>query len=155
MTNQSQPRRGSIPAVSFNLLLTLSLIVPILMGGAMALHTAGTPWEQFRYRIWIVVVVCVLSWFTAITLSMRRFRSSGSITGDVLRIGVSLVTLLCPVIARVVIPWEEPGTGMGSPLAVLIGLMFAVIPLGVFLGLALLANAWMNSERPDKSKQSA
>jgi hypothetical protein len=155
MTKQSLPRRGSIPAVLFNLLLTLSLVVPILMGVAMAVHTIGTPWEPFRHRIWIVVVICALNWFLAIALSMRRFRSAGTIAGDVLRISVSLLTLLCPVIARVVIPWEEPGTGMGSPLAVLVGLLFAAIPVAAFPGLAFFANSWMSSGRMNRAEHPA
>lgn len=155
MTNKSPPRRGSIPAVLFNLLLTLSLVVPILMGVAMAVHTVGTPWEPFRHHIWIVVVICGLSWFLAIALSLHRFRSAGTIAGDVLRIGMSLLTLLCPVIARVVIPWEEPDTGMGSPLGVLLGLMFATIPVAVFLGLARFANTRMNGGRKNRAEVSA
>ncbi len=151
MTHNPQPRRGSIPAVSFNLLLTLSLVVPILMGIAMAVHTVGTPWEPFRHRIWIILVICGLSWCTAIMLSLRRFCSPGTFASDVLRIGACLFTLLCPVIARVVIPWEEPGTGMGSPLAVLIGLVVATLPVAMFLGLTLAANAWMNSGRKNRA----
>ena len=65
---------------------------------------------------------------------------------------VSLVGF-APALSRALLPWEEPGTGSGSPLAVLIGLVFLAAAGFVFVTAPMLL-VWLIT-RPARQQTSA
>tara|TARA_R110000744_G_scaffold310645_1_gene418332 strand:+ start:248 stop:595 length:348 start_codon:yes stop_codon:yes gene_type:complete len=54
---------------------------------------------------------------------------------------LAAITGLSIAITRAILPWEEPNTGMGSPLAVLIGLIVYTFLGFVFISLPMITVA--------------
>ncbi len=82
----------------------------------------------------------------AVQLAVRR--PEGWTTAASAAVG-GLIASQAPVLVRIALPWEEPGTGEGSPMAVLLGVVFYGTLFGVVFtlpGFALCVWLWMSEQ---------
>ncbi len=118
--------------------LAMLTLIPVGFGAMIALGAGEPPWRPYAWRVWVVVAVCAFAGVGAVASSVRRILGKPLALGGLAPVGAGLLAAACPALAWAVLPWEEPGTGSGSPLAVLIGLACMAIPAIAYLALATL-----------------
>lgn len=118
--------------------LTMLTLIPVGFGVMIALGAGEPPWRPYAWRVWVVVGVCSLAGIGAVTAAIGRVLGKPLAFGGAGPLICGLLAAGCPVLARVVLPWEEPGSGMGSPLAVLLGLSCMALPAAAYLAFAMV-----------------
>ncbi len=66
----------------------------------------------------------------------------------VVAVTAGLTIAMAPAVTRALLPWEDPATGEGSPLAVLMSIVFLAVAFGVVIGLPGVAGfIWLIAGR--------
>jgi len=105
-----------MPAV-FYLLWSLGASIPAVLGLALA-----CTWHPNALAVGIGLLGLAAALVSAGHATRILARKSGPAVPPLLGVGVGLFAALSPILVRLSLPWEEPGTGQGSPMAVLLNI---------------------------------
>lgn len=117
-----------MPAV-FYLLWALVATGPAVLGLILACS-----WHPNALAV-TIALLGLIAGCVNVGLAIRiLFRKSGPARPPLLGAGLGLAAALSPIVVRVTLPWEEPGTGNGSPLAVLLNVVIGTVIIAVLYG---------------------
>lgn len=106
------------------------------------------PWESPDWLVvvgWVFMAIAAINVLSSLLLWLR-FRWTWVLSVGAVVIGLPLA--LAPAATRAMLPWEDPSTGDGSPLATFISIVmlaaFFVVTIG---GTGMLGFVWLVSRR--------
>lgn len=115
--------------------------LPLLLGW-LIVFGATREWGSQHTRLGAAASTALtLTWFGWIgaiwvIARTRQGRGAGAVAACLMPV---VASSYAPVVVRALLPWEEPGTGMGSPMAVLVQLVLLSVLCSLFCAIPIAA----------------